>query len=387
MIESEVSSVAYSGNASTTTVYVVPFPYLDPDHVRVIVTDSGGTDTTLTAGTDYTLSSTAAGDGTGYTGGALTTAAAVPATSTVTVKRVTPIVQGTDYPESGRFPAASHEAALDKLTLIAQEIRRDASPADSSISASGTGMVAQTVEGTFAVRTVTPASGSGLAVTNGDGVAGNPTIDTDFSTLPVVTALADSDLVPVRASGAESAITAGNLRADLANGSYGSFFALASDMVPAASNGATVATVNYTAASEVLATFAASGTNSAFLRVILPGDYNGGTVKMKLHQRDGSLSVISGTVAWQTRAAKATHQASTLDISGSFTVTVESNFVGVNYYVKGAAITLGSGWSAGDAILIEIKRDTAHANDTRNATAQIAAVEFQYPRVAVTSAW
>lgn len=387
MVESETSSVAYSGNNSTTTEYSINFPFLDPDHVVVVVTDSDGVETTLTEGTHYVISSTASGDGARYTGGSITTVSAYDSTNTVTIKRVTPVTQPTDYPEAGAFPATAHETALDRLTFISQETRRDSSPATNSIEASGTGMVAQTVEGTFTVRTISPASGSGLSITNGDGVAGNPTIDTDFSTLPTVSSLGESDIIPVRASGAESGITAANLRADLVAGSYGSFFSLASDMVADQSNGATIGTVNYTTASEALATFASSGTTIAYLRIILPDDYNGGTVKMKLHQRDGSLSIISGNVAWQTRVAKATHQSSTLDISGSYTVTVETNFVGANYYVEGAPITLGSGWSAGDPLLIEFKRDTAHASDTRNATAQIAAVEFQYPRVAVTSAW
>jgi hypothetical protein len=48
----------------------------------------------------------------------------VPATSTLTIFRVVPATQTTQYQEGGDFPAASHERALDKLTFISQQNAR-----------------------------------------------------------------------------------------------------------------------------------------------------------------------------------------------------------------------------------------------------------------------
>lgn len=387
MIENETSEVEYSGNASSTTPYTINFPFLDTGHIVVVLTDSEGTESTLTEGTDYSVAGTYSTDAGRYTGGSITTTSAHASSSTVTIKRVTTVTQPTELAEAGPFPAETLETALDRVTMISQEVRRDAAPGTSNVEASGTGVVVQTTEGTFTTRTISPASASGLTITNGSGVAGNPEIDVDLSERATVTSLGESDLIAVRASGVESVITAANLRTDLANGGYDTREVAAALIVPDQSNGCTVATVNYSTASETLATFASSGTNIGYFRWKIPGNYNGGAIKMKLDQRDGSLSVISGNVAWQVRAAKATHQGSTLDISGSYTTYVEDGFVGVNYYVLSDAIAIGSGFSPGDTLLIEIKRDTTHGSDTRNATSQIAGIQFQYPITAVTTAW
>jgi len=48
---------------------------------------------------------------------------------TLLVYRIVPLTQNTDYVEGGRFPAESHEAALDKLTLIDQDQQEDISRA------------------------------------------------------------------------------------------------------------------------------------------------------------------------------------------------------------------------------------------------------------------
>src|SRR5262245_15058552 len=41
---------------------------------------------------------------------------------TLTIVGVTEIKQQTEYQENARFPAASHERALDRLTMMAQEL-------------------------------------------------------------------------------------------------------------------------------------------------------------------------------------------------------------------------------------------------------------------------
>ena len=101
------------------TAYSVPFLFSANADLVVVVTTSAGVDTTLTLTTDYTVT------GAGVTaGGEIVTVAAVPSTSTVTIYRLVSATQLTVYNENAEFPAASHEAALDKLTMIAQQNAR-----------------------------------------------------------------------------------------------------------------------------------------------------------------------------------------------------------------------------------------------------------------------
>jgi hypothetical protein len=119
-VQSDTSSISYTGNNSTVTTYAVPFVFLENSHLaataKVIAT---GVESAVTL-TNHTGAGNA-------NGGTVRTAVAVPATSTLTIFRTVPATQTTTYQEGGDFPAASHERALDKLTLIAQQNERAAS--------------------------------------------------------------------------------------------------------------------------------------------------------------------------------------------------------------------------------------------------------------------
>lgn len=115
-VQSDTSRIQYAGNNSTSTSYAVPFVFLENSHLQAIARTSAGVETAV-ALTNHT----GAGD---VNGGTVQTAVAVPATSTLTIFRVVPTTQTTQYQEGGDFPAASHERALDKLTQIAQQLDR-----------------------------------------------------------------------------------------------------------------------------------------------------------------------------------------------------------------------------------------------------------------------
>lgn len=104
----------YAG-AGTTGPFTVNFRFLDQAHLRVIRTDNTG-EHVLVLTTDYTVA------GVGNPTGSVTLVAALPVGQTLTIIRNVPQTQEADYVQNDDFPAQSHETALDKLTMICQQI-------------------------------------------------------------------------------------------------------------------------------------------------------------------------------------------------------------------------------------------------------------------------
>jgi hypothetical protein len=100
----------------TSTTFAIGFYFLANSHLQVVYTDSAGAETTLTLTTDYSV--TGAGD---ENGGSITTVETYASGGYITIVRNVPITQLTDYVAQDAFPAESHEAALDKLTMVAQQ--------------------------------------------------------------------------------------------------------------------------------------------------------------------------------------------------------------------------------------------------------------------------
>ena len=120
-IETTAFSVVYDGNNSTETPYPFPFPYIDGTHLKVIVDKDTDNEQILSYQSEFLVEDVADQEGR-IESGNVTTVAPVAASSTVTVERQTPLTQLTEYPETGPFPARSHEAALDKIHMILQEM-------------------------------------------------------------------------------------------------------------------------------------------------------------------------------------------------------------------------------------------------------------------------
>lgn len=89
---------------------------LDEDHIEVYVDDTLQTKTT-----HYTVANVGPPAGFDVT----FEAGSEPSSgSTVTIQRVVPFTQETDYLENDPFPAQTHENALDLLTMLAQQLDR-----------------------------------------------------------------------------------------------------------------------------------------------------------------------------------------------------------------------------------------------------------------------
>ena len=116
-VSSKISSIIYACDGSTT-VFDVPFRFLEDSDLQLSVQASDGTVTNLVLNSDYTVTG-ANNDN----GGKVHLTHPAPAQSKLSILRVMDLLQETDYRENERFPAESHERALDKLTMEVQQLQ------------------------------------------------------------------------------------------------------------------------------------------------------------------------------------------------------------------------------------------------------------------------
>ncbi|QJB56177.1 hypothetical protein [Pseudodesulfovibrio sp. zrk46] len=115
-IASTENKTIYGGNGSTK-VFAIPFMFHRNEDIDVVLTDIEGLEVPQTLGTDYQL--TGMGES---LGGTCIMTLPPEAGQTLVILRNPAIIQEVDYVENDAFPAATHEAALDKLTMICQTL-------------------------------------------------------------------------------------------------------------------------------------------------------------------------------------------------------------------------------------------------------------------------
>lgn len=114
-LSTQTSKTSYTGNGATT-VFPVPFPFMRAADIKVLLRQDGA-ETPLLPGTHYSLT------GAGSPAGGSLALSTPPATGqTLVLYRAPAIVQEVDYVENAAFPAETHEAALDQLTMICQAL-------------------------------------------------------------------------------------------------------------------------------------------------------------------------------------------------------------------------------------------------------------------------
>ncbi len=117
-IETTTNRISYTGSG-TTGPFSFPYYFLaDGDLTVIKTTIADGTEETLTLTTDYTISG--AGEA---AGGSVTLVATLSSSYKLTIIRDPDILQPADYPANDRFPAATHEEALDRATMIMQRLK------------------------------------------------------------------------------------------------------------------------------------------------------------------------------------------------------------------------------------------------------------------------
>jgi len=118
-VSSTTAKVSYAGNGATT-VFAVPFYFLAAADLRVILR-TGTTESIQSLTTNYTV--TGAGN---ESGGSVTMLVAPAAGTTITILRNAAATQETDLLPNDRLPAESLEDALDKLTMLVQQLGESA---------------------------------------------------------------------------------------------------------------------------------------------------------------------------------------------------------------------------------------------------------------------
>ena len=101
------------------TEFSFTFPIFQSSDIYVVLTDPDGNETILTENTDYTV--TAATNGF-ENGGKITTVSTYASGYTITIVREVPLTQETDFRNKDVLPAETLEDALDKLTMMVQQL-------------------------------------------------------------------------------------------------------------------------------------------------------------------------------------------------------------------------------------------------------------------------
>lgn len=116
-ITNTTDRIQYTGNNSTD-VYSFPFKiFLETDLVVIQTDASTGVDTTLVLNTDYSVGGVQVTTG----GTVLLSAGNLPTGDILTIYRVEPLTQLTEFRNQSEYYADLHENAFDKLTMIAQQ--------------------------------------------------------------------------------------------------------------------------------------------------------------------------------------------------------------------------------------------------------------------------
>lgn len=115
-------SSLYATNGSATE-FTFSFPIINTSDLVVILrTDSTGAETVLTETTDYSVSAT---NNDYSSGGTVTTVSTYDSGYSILILRNTPDTQETDLEDSGVLRLETLEGALDKLTMLVQQLQEE----------------------------------------------------------------------------------------------------------------------------------------------------------------------------------------------------------------------------------------------------------------------
>jgi len=120
-----VNTIIYAGPQAALTAFPFPYGFFAKTDLEVkLYNIATQVETTLTHIGDYTIAGTLDADGNEIfsLGGTVTVIAAVSAAYKIIIKRTMALTQETDFPPNSAFPEQDIEDALDKVTMITQQL-------------------------------------------------------------------------------------------------------------------------------------------------------------------------------------------------------------------------------------------------------------------------
>lgn len=143
-VSSELNRKEYAGNGATTSFATSPVVFFDSDEldVYVVTTATGVVDATLTLNTHYTVSGGSGSTGIVDLSGGSSPYGAPAAGKTLVIVRTLDITQEADFVNNDASDAEVAEDALDRLTMICQQLNatldRSFTLADTDVSGAST---------------------------------------------------------------------------------------------------------------------------------------------------------------------------------------------------------------------------------------------------------
>ncbi|MCD8138439.1 MAG: hypothetical protein LUE17_01435 [Planctomycetaceae bacterium] len=119
MIDKTACVASYSGGENRS-VFPIPFQFQEPGHIHARIRDGAGRDTVLTAGSDYSVVRL-----TDASGELTLLGRVLPAGSSLTISRRLPLTQEILFHNQGPNSPQAMEEAVDKLTMISQQLQAD----------------------------------------------------------------------------------------------------------------------------------------------------------------------------------------------------------------------------------------------------------------------
>lgn len=120
-VETDKNRVVHNGDGATT-IFAIDFPFLETSHIAVFLRPAAGGQVDWTENTEYTVAIDTDGQGGTLTVQTAPTDYTPAAGEKLFIVRNVPATQTTDYKENDDFPAETHERALNKLTMLVQQL-------------------------------------------------------------------------------------------------------------------------------------------------------------------------------------------------------------------------------------------------------------------------
>jgi hypothetical protein len=115
-VQNTTTRVSFSGNG-TTTAFPFAFPVQEVGHLVVTLRSSAGVETVQAYGIKWSIT------GTSWPAGGSVVMVTAPATGeTLVVERTVPLTQNTSFPSQGSYLPESHERAIDRAVMAAQQL-------------------------------------------------------------------------------------------------------------------------------------------------------------------------------------------------------------------------------------------------------------------------